>query len=55
MGFSRRGFIWDIPILSFAYVLFWVPNKVSTRGQDGFCRGSVRVEGLGGLLVSAFS
>ena len=22
MGFIRRGFIWDIPILIFAYVLF---------------------------------
>ena len=38
MGFIRRGFIWDIPILIFAYVLFsghisgfWVPgpSKVS--------------------------
>ena len=26
MGFIIRGFIWDIPILIFAYVLFWVPN-----------------------------
>ena len=25
MGFIIRGFIWDIPILIFAYVLFWGP------------------------------
>ena len=24
-GFSVRGFIWDIPILIFAYVLSWGP------------------------------
>ena len=23
MGFIIRGFIWDVPILIFAYVLFW--------------------------------
>ena len=27
-GFIIRGFIWDIPILSFAYVLFWCPKNV---------------------------
>ena len=26
MGFIIRGFIWDIPILIFAYVLFWGPK-----------------------------
>ena len=26
MGFIIRGFIWDIPILLFAYVLFRGPN-----------------------------
>ena len=26
MGFIIRGFIWDIPILIFAYVLFWGPS-----------------------------
>ena len=26
MGLIIRGFIWDIPILIFAYVLFWGPN-----------------------------
>ena len=25
MGFIIRGFIWDIPIPIFAYVLFWGP------------------------------
>ena len=25
MGFIIRGCIWDIPILIFAYVLFWGP------------------------------
>ena len=25
MGFIVRGLIWDIPILIFAYVLFWGP------------------------------
>ena len=25
MGFIIRGFIWDIPILIFAYVLCWGP------------------------------
>ena len=28
MGFIIRGFIWDIPILIFAYVLFWGPNII---------------------------
>ena len=26
-----RGFTWDIPILIFAYVLFWGPKAVSSR------------------------
>ena len=30
-GFFIRGFIWDIPILIFAYVLFWGPSL----GQAG--------------------
>ena len=42
MGFIIRGFIWDIPILIFAYVLFWGPNinipcilnlELRTQGQ----------------------
>ena len=27
LGFFIRGFIWDIPILFFSYVLFWDPTK----------------------------
>ena len=27
MGFIIRGVIWDIPILIFAYVLFWGPRE----------------------------
>ena len=27
LGFIIRGFIWDIPILFFSYVLFWDPTK----------------------------
>ena len=27
MGFILRGFIWDIPLLSFAYVLVWGPKN----------------------------
>ena len=29
MGFIIIGFIWDIPILVFAYVLFWGPITAS--------------------------
>ena len=32
MGFIIRGFIWDIPILIVAYVLFWGPNHRSRAG-----------------------
>ena len=32
MGFIIRGFIWDIPILIFAYVLFWGLDE-SSRGR----------------------
>ena len=32
MGFIIRGVIWDVPILIFAYVLFWGPkNRVRFR------------------------
>ena len=34
LGFIIRGFIWDIPILIFAYVLFWGPNKDSCLGKQ---------------------
>ena len=27
LGFIIRGLIWDIPILIFAYVLFWGPKE----------------------------
>ena len=30
MGFIIRGFIWDIPILIVAYVLFWGPIVILT-------------------------
>ena len=41
LGFFIRGFIWDIPILIFAYVLFWGPMlvaepKVSTSEGTGW-------------------
>ena len=43
MGFSIRGFIWDIPILIFAYVLFWGPNKiVNSRYLKGSLFGTLR-------------
>ena len=29
LGFIVRGYVWDIPILIFAYVLFWGPIIVS--------------------------
>ena len=32
MSFIVRGFIWDIPILIFAYVLFWGPTLGYRRG-----------------------
>ena len=40
MGFLKRGLIWDIPILIFASVLFWVPIKIgmvqsSPGGRQG--------------------
>ena len=31
MGFIIRGFIWDIPILIFAYVLFCGPIRLSPK------------------------
>ena len=43
MGFIIRGFIWDIPILMFAYVLFLGPEfRVSIVGAEG--------EGISGSL-----
>ena len=37
LGFTMRGFIWDIPILIFAYVLFWCPIcGCGWRGELGF-------------------
>ena len=36
MGFIIGGFIWDIPILIFAYVLFWGPIQVQGNARpDG--------------------
>ena len=32
LGFIVRGFIWDIPILIFAYVLFLGPSILEGRG-----------------------
>ena len=55
MGFIIRGFIWDIPILVFAYVLFWGPiidsrdlPRVPFKGCTmGSIKGSIRdLEGL---------
>ena len=31
LGFIIRGFIWDIPVLIFAYVLFWGPINPDVR------------------------
>ena len=33
MGFIIRGFIWDIPIRIFAYVLFWGPIQGSSKAS----------------------
>ena len=35
MGFITRGFICDIPILIFAYVLFWGPIKGTLADLSG--------------------
>ena len=48
MGFTIRGFIWDIPILIFAYVLFFFGPYTSFKlfgFQSVFLNG--RVWGLG--------
>ena len=37
MGFIIRGFIWDIPTLIFAYVLFWGPSGLGSL--TGFLKG----------------
>ena len=34
MVFIIGGFIWDIPILFFAYVLFWGPNDQGPKSYD---------------------
>ena len=42
-----RGFIWDIPILIFAYVLLWGPSLCfRTLGHSGFRVFGFRVLGF---------
>ena len=56
MGFSIRGFIWDIPILIFAYVPFGVLGKGLLERGGGLkfatCRSMKRCHGLafGGVV-----
>ena len=56
MGFSIRGFIWDIPILIFAYVHFGVLGKGLLERGGGLkfatCRSMKRCHGLafGGVV-----
>ena len=54
MGLIIRGFIWDIPILIFAYVLFWGPG-VGVQSLARFKGRCLKVFRLGGAesLVSA--
>ena len=47
MGFIIRGLIWDIPILIFAYVLFWGPTKGCLKVPIVPLEGSVGFRGLG--------
>ena len=37
LGFIIRGFIWDIPIIFVAYVLFWGPNITQVHWTAGDC------------------
>ena len=46
MGFIIRGFIWDIPILIFAYVLFGGPSLVF-EDVGGWYLVGFRVAGSG--------
>ena len=50
LGFTIRGFIWDIPILIVAYVLFWGPSLGLEVAGFGFeADGSgIRVSGVSG-------
>ena len=52
MGFIIRGFIWDIPILIFAYVLFGGP-KVSVVGDDDGDRRTLMSYGMEGSEFAA--
>ena len=56
MGFIIRGFIWDIPILTFAYVLFlgpygsvyepfWAPAQQTLQYHKEAQKGGTRVYG----------
>ena len=60
MGFIIRGFIWDIPILIFAYVLFGGPNNYALPQelQTRYTKipNPVRLgDQVGVLIVSIFS
>ena len=51
LGFFIRGFIWDIPILIFAYVVFWGPIFLASRTFLKFLAsflGPESREGIGG-------
>ena len=52
MGFIIWGFIWDIPTLIFAYVLFWGPTHESFGGF-GVQSLALGDPSFGWLLVSA--
>ena len=51
MGFIIRGFIWDIPILIFAYVLFWGPRKERMNPERQAAQLALKVEGAGCKFV----
>ena len=47
MGFIIRGFIWDIPILIFAFVLFWGPIIGLSKGVSRHVKkGEVSNKGI---------
>ena len=54
MGFIIRGVIWDIPILVFAYVLFWCPIGVFGFQEVGptTCKASPTAEA--GFTIGAY-
>ena len=54
IGLHDRGFTWDIPVISFAYVRFWAPSfrsltffrvavRVLIKGEAMFFGGSPRL------------